>query len=78
MEILIQDLKTQRFLNDKAIWVLDQADARVFLVCGEALRFCVEHGVKGGELAFRYLPGRDGHSRGIAVTTAVPVGGYPV
>ena len=54
MEILIKDPETQLFLNDKALWVQAEAEARLFLLPLDALRFCVEHEIKGMELTFRY------------------------
>ena len=54
MEILIKDPATKLFLNDKALWVQAEAEARLFLRPLEALKFCVENEIKGMELTFRY------------------------
>ena len=56
MEILIKDPGTKLFINDQAIWVQAEAEARVFLVPLDALKFCVEHEIRGMELTFRYSP----------------------
>jgi len=77
MEILIRDSKSRLFLNHKATWVRDEAQARAFRVPLEALQFCVEHGVKEVELTFRYPdspPIRD--SVGLS-TPAIPATGAP-
>jgi len=54
MDILIKDPATNLFLNDKALWVQAEAEARRFLLPLDALKFCVEHDIKGMELNFRY------------------------
>ena len=54
MEILIKDPGTQHFLNDKAHWVQAEAEAQPFPLPLDALKFCVEHEIKGMELSFRY------------------------
>ena len=58
MEILIRDPRTKLFLNDQALWVIEEAAARVFLLPLEGLKFCVEHGIAGVQLAFRYPKSR--------------------
>ena len=50
MKIVVQNRSTSAFLNEDAKWVDGMESARGFATFVEALRFCVERGLRGADM----------------------------
>ncbi len=54
MRILVQDRRTNAFLTHDTKWAKQLDGARLFSTSLDALRFCVERGLKGMDLLVCY------------------------